>query len=138
MKKDIHFWIHFSIGVIYRLVLLLILPPLLIYNKKELLALFCLLYLVFISLKDTPEKSKDEIEISIKDNYPIVTIKLVNNKRGIVQAIYENENNKIIVCETSPYNFLANEEKEMEMHCYNLNNEKLSELKLVKYNFIEE
>lgn len=134
MKKDIHFWI----GCIFRLMLLLILPPLLLYNKQELLALVCLLYLVFISLKDTPEKAEDEIEISIKDNHPIATIKLVDNKSGIVQAIYENEKNKIIVCETSPYNFLANEEKEIEMYCYNLNNENLSELKLVKYNFIEE
>lgn len=138
MKKDIHFWIHFSIGVIYRLVLLLILTPLLIYNKKELLALVCLLYLIFISLKDTPEKTEDEIEISIKDNYPIVTIKLVNDKHGIVQAIYENENNKIIIYETSPCDFLANEEKQIEMYCYNLNEEKLNDLKLVKYNFIEE
>lgn len=135
MKKDIHFWI----GSIYRLVLLLILPPFLIHNKHELLALVCLLYLVFISLKDTPEKAEDEIEISIKNNHPIVTIKLVDNKHGIVQAIYENEkNNKIIICETSPCNFLANEEKQIEMYCYNLNNKKLSELKLVKYNFIEE
>lgn len=134
MKKDIHFFI----GVIYRLVLLLILPPFLIYNKQELLALVCLLYLVFISLKDTPEKAKDEIEISIKDNHPIATIKLVDNKRGIVQAVYENENNKIIICETSSYNFLSNEEKQIEMYCYNLNKEKLNELKLVKYNFIEE
>lgn len=134
MKKDIHFFI----GFIFRLVLLLILPPLLLYNKQELLALVCLLYLVFISLKDIPKKAEDKIEISIKDNYPIATIKLVDNKRGIVQAIYENEKNKIIVCETSPYNFLANEEKQIEMYCYNLNNEKLNELKLVKYNFIEE
>ena len=109
-----------------------------IYNKQKLLAVVCLLYLFFISLKDTPEKAEDEIEISIKDNYPIATIKLVNEKSGIVQAVYENENNKIIVCETSPYNFSANEEKEMEMYCYNLNKEKLSELKLIKYNFIEE
>ncbi|WP_454960528.1 hypothetical protein [Filifactor alocis] len=120
------------------MILLLILPPLLLYNKQELLALVCLLYLVFISLKDTPKKAEDEIEISIKDNYPIVTIKLVDNKRGIVQAVYENKNNKIIICETSPYNFLANEEKQIEMYCYNLNNENLSKLKLVKYNFIEE
>lgn len=134
MKKDIHFWIE----CIFRLILLLILPPLLLYNKHELLALVCLLYLVFISLKDMSENAEDEIEISIKDNYPIATIKLVNNKRGIVQAVYENEKNKIIVCETSPYNFLANEEKQIKMHCYNLNKEKLSELKLVKYNFIEE
>lgn len=134
MKKDIHFFI----GLIFRLVLLLILPPLLYYNKQELLALVCLLYLVFISLKDTPEKAEDEIEISIKNNHPIATVKLVNNKSGIVQAVYENEKNKIIVCETSPYNFLANEEKEIEIHCYNLNEEKLNELKLVKYNFIEE
>lgn len=134
MKKDIHFWI----GSIYRLVLLLILPPLLIYNKHELLALVCLLYLIFISLKDMSEIAEDEIKISIKDNHPIATIKLVDNKRGIVQVIYKNEKNKIIICETSPYNFLANEEKQTEMYCYNLNNEKLSELKLVKYNFIEE
>lgn len=120
------------------MVLLLILPPLLLYNKHELLALVCLLYLTFISLKDMSENAKNEIKISIKDNYPIVTIKLVDNKRGIVQVVYENEKNKIIICETSPYNFLANEEKQIEMHCYNLNNEKLSELKLVKYNFIEE
>lgn len=80
---------------------------------------------------------EDEIEISIKDNHPIVTIKLVDNKRGIVQAVYENKKNKIIICETSPYNFLAKEEKEIEMYCYNLNEENLSELKLVKYNFIE-
>ena len=133
MKKDIHFFI----GCIFRLVLLLILPPLLLYNKHELLALVCLLYLIFISLKDMTKKAKDEIEISIKDNYPIVTIKLVDNKRGIVQAVYENKKNKIIICETSPYNFLANEEKQIEMYCYNLNNEKLSELKLVKYHFIE-
>lgn len=97
MKKDIHFFI----GTIYRLVLLLILPPLLLYNKQELLALVCLLYLAFISLKDMSEKTEDEIKISIKDNHPIVTIKLVDNKRGIVQAVYENENNKIIICETS-------------------------------------
>lgn len=134
MKKDIHFWI----GCIYRLVLLLILPPLLLYNKQELLALLCLLYLVFISLKDMSEKAEDEIKISIKDNHPIATVKLVDNKSGSIQAVYENENNKIIVCETSPYNFLANEEKEMDMYCYNLNNENLSKLKLVKYNFIEE
>lgn len=134
MKKDIHFWI----GVIFRLILLLILPPLLLYNKQELLALVCLLYLVFISLKDIPEETEDEIKISIKDNDPIATIKLVDNKHGIIQAIYENENNKIIIYETSPCNFLANEEKQIEMHCYNLNEEKLSELKLVKYNFIEE
>jgi len=135
MKKDIHFWI----GCIFRFVLLLILPPLLIYNKHELLALVCLLYLVFISLKDIPKKAEDEIEISIKDNHPIATVKLVDNKCGIVQAVYENEKNKIIICETSPYNFLANEKKkQIEMHCYNLNEEKLSELKLVKYNFIEE
>ena len=123
MKKDIHFWI----GVIFRLILLLILPPLWMCNKQELLALVCLLYLVFISLKDMSENAEDEIEISIKDNHPIATIKLVDNKRGIVQAIYEHENNKIIVCETPPYNFLANEEKQIEMYCYNLNNEKLSE-----------
>lgn len=134
MKKDIRFFI----GCIYRLVLLLILPPLLIYNKHKLLALVCLLYLVFISLKDMSENAEDEIKISIKDNHPIATIKLVDNKSGIVQAVYENEKNKIIICETSPYSFLANEEKQIEMHCYNLNNEKLSELKLVKYNFIEE
>ena len=134
MKKDIHFFI----GCIYRLILLLVLPPLLIYNKHELLALVCLLYLTFISLKDMSEKAEDKIEISIKDNYPIATIKLVDNKCGIVQAIYENKNNKILICETSPYNFLANKEKQIEMHCYNLNKEKLSELKLVKYNFIEE
>lgn len=53
MKKDIHFFI----GFIFRLVLLLVLPPLLLYNKHELLALVCLLYLVFISLKDTPKKA---------------------------------------------------------------------------------
>ena len=134
MKKNIHFWI----GCIFRLILLLILPPLLIYNKHELLALLCLFYLIFISLKDMAKETEDEIKISIKDNCPIATIKSVDNKSGIVQAVYRNEKNKIIVCETSPYNFLANEEKEMEMHCYNLNNEKLSELKLVKYNFIEE
>ena len=134
MKKDIHFFI----GCIFRLMLLLILPPLLLYNKQKLIALVCLLYLVFISLKDIPEEIEDEIKISIKDNHPIATIKLVDNKNGIVQTVYENEKNKIIVCETSPYNFSANEEKQIEMHCYNLNNEKLSELKLVKYNFIEE
>ena len=120
------------------MILLLVLPPLLLYNKHELFALVCLLYLVFISLKDIPEKAKDEIEISIKDNHPIVTIKLADDKHGIVQAIYENEKNKIIICETSPYNFLANEEKQIKMYCYNLNNENLSELKLVKYKFIEE
>lgn len=134
MKKDIHFFI----GCIFRLVLLLILPPFLLYNKQELLALVCLLYLVFISLKDTPENEEDKIEISIKDNHPITTVKLVDNKRGIIQTVYENEKNKIIICETSPCNFLANEEKQIEMYCYNLNKEKLSELKLVKYNFIEE
>ena len=111
MKKDIHFFI----GIIYRLMLLLILPPLLLYNEHELLALVCLLYLTFISLKDMSENAEDEIEISIKDNDPIVTIKLVDDKSGIVQAVYENEKNKIIICETSPYNFLANEEKEIEM-----------------------
>lgn len=133
MKKDIHFFI----GCIFRLILLLILPPLLLYNKQELLALVCLLYLVFISLKDMSKNAENEIKISIKDNCPIATIKLIDNKNGIIQAVYENEKNKIIVCETSPYNFLANEEKEIEMYCYNLNEENLSELKLVKYNFIE-
>ena len=114
---------------------------LLYYNKIELCVLTLLLLLFFNILTYTPddtEDAKDEIEISIKDNHPIATVKLVNDKRGIVQAIYENEKNKTIVCETSPYNFLANEEKQMEMYCYNLSKEKLSELKLVKYNFIEE
>ena len=107
-------------------------------NKIELCGLILLLLLFFNILTYTPKDAEDEIEISIKDNYPIATVKLVDDKRGIVQAVYENEKNKIIVCETSPYNFLANEEEQMEMHCYNLNKEKLSELKLVKYNFIEE
>ena len=114
---------------------------LLYYNKIELCGLILLLLLFFNILTYTPkdtEDVEDEIEISIKDNHPIATVKLVDGKRGIVQSIYENENNKIIVCETSPYNFLANEEKQMEMYCYNLNNEKLSELKLIKYHFIEE
>ncbi len=114
---------------------------LLYYNKIELCGLILLLCVFFNILTYTPkdtEDAEDEIEISIKDNCPIATVKLVDDKRGIVQAVYEDENNKIIVCETSPYNFLANEEKQIEMYCYNLNNEKLSELKLVKYNFIEE
>lgn len=110
---------------------------LLYYNKIELCVLILLLVLFFNILTYTPDDAEDEIEISIKDNHPIATVKLVNDKSGIVQAIYENKNNKIIVCETSPYNFLANEEKQIEMYCYNLNKEKLSELKLVKYNFIE-
>lgn len=114
---------------------------LLYYNKIELCGLILLLWLFFNILTYTPketEDAEDEIEISIKDNYPIATVKLVDDKRGIVQAIYKNENDKIIVCETSPYNFLANEEKQIEMCCYNLNKENLSELKLIKYNFIEE
>lgn len=114
---------------------------LLYYNKIELGVLILLLCLFFNILTYTPKDAndaEDEIEISIKDNHPIATVKLVDNKSGIVQAVYEDENNKIIVCETSPYNFLANEEKQIEMYCYNLNNEKLSELKLVKYHFIEE
>lgn len=114
---------------------------LLYYNKIELCGLILLLCVCFDIITYTPKDTDDaeyEIEISIKDNYPIATVKLVDNKSGIVQAVYENENNKVIVCETSPYHFSANEEKEIEMYCYNLNNEKLSELKLVKYNFIEE
>ena len=111
---------------------------LLYYNKIELCMLILLLLLFFNILTYTPDDAEDEIEISIKDNRPIATVKLVDNKRGIVQVVYENENNKVIVCETSPYNFLANEEKQIEIHCYNLNEEKLSELKLIKYNFIEE
>lgn len=110
-------------------------------NKIELCGLILLLCVCFNILTYTPkdtEDAEDEIEISIKDNHPIVTVKLVDDKHGIVQAVYENEKNKIIVCETSPYNFSANEEQQMEMHCYNLNKEKLSELKLIKYNFIEE
>ena len=108
------------------------------YNKIELCGLILLLCLCFDIITYTPKDAEDEIEISIKDNHPFATIKLVDDKRGIVQAIYEKENNKVIVCETSPYNFLTNEEQQMEMYYYNLNNEKLSELKLVKYNFIEE
>lgn len=108
------------------------------YNKIELCGLILLLCLCFNIITYTPKDAENEIEISIKDNHPIATVKLIDNKRGIVQVVYENENNKIIVCETSPYNFLANEEKEIEMHCYNLNKAKLSELKLIKYNFIEE
>ena len=114
----------------------------LLYNNKiELCGLILLLCLFFNILTYTPkdaEDVEDEIKISIKDNHPIATVKLVNDKSGIIQAIYEDEKNKIIVCETSPYTFSANEEQQMEMHCYNLNKEKLSELKLIKYNFIEE
>mgnify|MGYP000882529172 CR=1 FL=1 len=134
MKK----YIHFFIGFIFRLSLLILLMSLLFYKKPGLVVLVCSLFLLFDMLSDTPKKEEDEIEISIKNNCPIATVKLVDNKSGIVQAVYENEKNKIIICETSPYNFLTNEEKQIEMYCYNLNNEKLSELKLVKYNFIEE
>lgn len=111
---------------------------LLYYNKIELCGLILLLCLFFNILTYTPKDKEDEIEISIKDNCPIATVKLVDDKQGIVQAVYENENNKVIVCETSPCNFLANEEKQIKMYCYNLNEEKLSKLKLIKYHFIEE
>ena len=69
-----------------------------------------MLWLFFDILTYTPKNAEDaenKIEVSIKDNCPIATVKLVDNKHGIIQAVYENKKNKIIVCETSPYNFFS-------------------------------
>ena len=93
---------------------------------------------LFSNKEDKPKKTEDKIEISVKDNYPITTVQLTDDKSGIIQAVYENKNNKIILCETSQDDFSANEEKQVEMDCYNLNEENLSKLKLINYNFIEE
>ena len=83
----------------------------LLYDNKIELCVLTLLSLLFFNIltytPDDTEDAEDEIEISIKDNHPIATVKLVDDKRGIVQAVYENKNDKIIVCETSPYNFFS-------------------------------
>ena len=66
---------------------------------------------------------------TIKDEYTVA--------KNIEYITYD-EIDKIKKSDNFYYPFLTNEEKQIEMYCYNLNNEKLSELKLVKYNFIEE
>lgn len=87
--------------------------------------------------ESTVVKANDKLKINIETLE--TTIKLDKNSSGIIQSVYKRADGKIIVCESVGNDFSKDEEKTVQLSCYNiLEGESISDMKEISKNFIEE
>lgn len=77
--------------------------------------------------------------VSVDETTLIANVSSTSETPGLVQVLYENENGKIIICESAENDF-STKEKEVDVSCYNvgtgnIKDMKLKETKLIKVNY---